>query len=344
MKLNMKRTLYIIMLALVAASCSKSEIIATDSNAISFGEVFVDNITRAATDPSHTTALLDRFYVYGNVTGGALLEGGSKGIVNLYKGADVYKESGIWKCNTVQYWVPECTYDFVAVSDVDVTDPSTGSYNVAVKTNNGLPSTIEYNAVGQKDLLYATTTGITTNQTATPSTGTDTQGNILPVGFTFSHLLSKVQFTFTNNFSYDSGVVLKVTDIKITNAAKTGTYTIGATPEWTVKSSFTGGDDVLSFGDTGEISAGGARGSSSTQCVLIPCEQAFNITFTIKHNKGGNDTDKEITTGNITLQKGHFYNFTAELNSGNVEGVVPIDFNITVNSGGWQNSDTEIEY
>jgi hypothetical protein len=165
-----------------------------------------------------------------------------------------------------------------------------------------------------------------------------------PVAFTFSHLLSKVQFSFTNNFSHDSGVELTVTDIKITNAAKTGTFTIGATPEWTVNSSFTGGDDVLSFGNTEAIAAGGATGSSTTQCVLIPCEQRFNITFTIKHNKGGTDTDKEITTGNITLQKGHFYNFTAELNSGNVEGVVPIDFNITVNSGGWENGDTAIEY
>ena len=171
-----------------------------------------------------------------------------------------------------------------------------------------------------------------------------TDGKVNPVSFTFSHLLSKVQFTFTNSFPLDSGVELTVTDIKITNAAKTGTYTIGATPEWTVSSYFTGGDDVLSFGNTAAIAAGGATGSSSTQCVLIPCEQAFNITFTIKHNKGGTDTKKEITTGNIVLQKGHFYNFTAELNSGNVEGVVPIDFNITINSGGWQNGNTEIEY
>jgi hypothetical protein len=344
MKFNMKRALYIIMLAFVAASCNKSEVVATDSNAISFGDVFVDNITRV-TDPSHTTGTIDRFYVYGNVTGRVLLDGNKYGTVNLYNGSEVYKESGIWKCNTVQYWVPECDYSFAAISDVEATDPASGSYNVAVKTNNGLPSSIEYNAASQKDLLYVVTDGIETDTAGEPSTGTDANGDILPVGFTFAHLLSKVQFTFTNNFPQNSGVELKVTDIKITNAAKKGIYNVGSTPEWRTETSFTGNDnDVLSFGETDFFAAGGATGISSTQCVLIPCEQEFNITFTIKHNKGGNDTEKEITTGLITLEKGHFYNFTAELNSGNVEGVVPIDFNIIVNSGGWQNTDTGIKY
>lgn len=331
----MKKAIYIILAAAALASCSKNEVIDTvGREVISFGDVFVDHSTRAVTDPTHTTASLDEFFVYGNVTGNVEDENGNKGKVNIYKGDRVYKDdNGIWNCDAIQYWVPECGYDFVAVSDVDATDPASGDYNVVVRTSDGLPASIEYNAECQKDLLYATET-VTTDASAVPSTGLD-DGHINPVAFTFDHLLSKVQFTFTNDFRQDSGVRLTVTDIRINNAPKTGTYTIGGTPEWTVNSSFTGtADDYLPFGSTEAIDAGGKKGTSSTQCVLIPCKQAFNITFTVEHNKGGEPTQKTINTEVITLEKGHFYNFTAVLNSGNVEGVVPITINV-VTSDTW---------
>lgn len=332
---EMKKAIYIILAAAALASCSKNEVIDTvGREVISFGDVFVDHSTRAVTDPTHTTASLGEFFVYGNVTGNVEDENGNKGKVNIYKGDRVYKDdNGIWNCNAIQYWVPECGYDFVAVSDVEATDPTDGvSRDIVVKTSYGLPASIEYNAACQKDLLYATRQ-VETDESADPQTGLDENGHINPVAFTFDHLLSKVQFTFTNDFRQDSGVQLTVTDIRINNAPKTGTYTIGGTPEWAVNSSFTA-DDYLSFGSTEAIPAGGNKGTSSTQCVLIPCKQAFNITFTVEHNKGGSDTEKTITTEEITLEKGHFYNFTAVLNSGNVEGVVPITINV-VTSDTW---------
>lgn len=338
-KTDMKKALYIIMLSVALSSCSKNEIIRTVGETISFGNVFVDKTTKAVQDPSHTTSNLDRFYVYGNVTGKPGIGGNT---VNIYKGADVYKSGGVWYCDVTQYWVPDCTYDFAAVSDVDATDPTSGDYDVAVYTADGLPSSIKYNAASQKDLLHAEADGLTTNETATPSTGVDAQGHANPVPFTFSHLLSKVQFTFTNSFAESSGVQLTVTDIRITNAAKKATFTIGGTPEWVVDSWFSGtGSDCLTFGETGAIDAGGKKGTSSAQCVLVPCRQKFNITFTIKHNKGGSDTVKSITTDDITLERGHFYNFTADLNSGNTEGVVPITFNI-ITSDSWGSADEEI--
>lgn len=335
----MRKALYIIMLSAALSSCSKNEIISTVGEAISFGNVFVDKTTKAVLDPSHTTSDLDRFHVYGNVTGRSGIGGET---VNIYKGADVYKSGGVWFCDVIQYWVPECTYDFAAVSDVEATDPASGDYDVAVYTTDGLPSSIRYNAASQKDLLHAEVAGLTTNETATPSTGVDAQGHANPVAFTFAHLLAKVQFSFTNNFAESSGVELTVTDIRITNAAKTATFTVGGTPEWTVNSSFTGaGTDYLSFGETAAIAAGGNKGTSSVQCVLIPCTQQFNIAFTVKHNKGGSDTPKTISTGDITLERGHFYNFTAELNSGNVEGVVPVTFTI-ITSDTWGSADHQV--
>lgn len=333
---NMKRTLYIILMAALV-SCNKSEVIDTAGDVISFGNIFVDKTTKEVQDPSHTTASLNQFFVYGNVTGN-VDDGNGVNTVNIYKGSEVYKDGAAWNCNTIQYWVPECNYDFIAVSDVDATDPTSGEHNVVVRTTDGLPSSIEYNAASQKDILYASVQDIDTDETAAPKNGTTTDGK---VAFTFAHLLSKVQFTFTNNFPENSGVELTVTDIRITNAAKTGTYTPDETPEWAVNSSFTGsGTDYLSFGETNAIAAGGAKGSGSIQCVLIPDTQKYNITFRIKHNKGGTDTDKEITTEEVTLEKGQFYNFTADLNSGNVEGVVPIDFTI-ITSDAWGGADDE---
>ena len=336
---TMKKALYIMMMVAASVSCSKNEVIDTAGEAISFGNIFVDKSTKTLAD--HTTASLDQFYVYGNVTGN-VDDGRGFNTVNIYKQDKVYKEDNVWKCNTIQYWIPECTYDFVAISDVEATDPTTEGHKVVVMTTDGLPSSIKYDASSQKDVLYASIKDITTDVTGTPSTGV-TDGQINPVSFTFAHMLSKVQFTFTNDFPENSGVELTVTDVKITNAAKTGTYTIGSTPKWEVNSWFLTADDGLSFGNTDAIAAGGNSGASSGMCVLIPCTQSFNITFTIKHNKGGSDTHKTITTGEITLEKGHFYNFTANLNSSNVEGVVPISFIITDTS--WQSEgDATIKY
>ena len=338
----MKKALYIMMMVAASVSCSKNEVIDTAGEAISFGNIFVDKSTKTLDDPSHTTTNLREFYVYGNVTGN-VDDGSGFNTVNIYKQDKVYKEDDVWKCNTIQYWIPECTYDFVAISDVEATDPTTEDFNVVVKTTDGLPSSIKYDASSQKDVLYASIKDITTDATATPSTGV-TDGQINPVSFTFAHMLSKVQFTFTNDFPENSGVELTVTDVKITNAAKTGTYTIGSTPKWEVNSWFLTADGGLSFGNTDAIAAGGNSGSSSGMCVLIPCTQSFDITFTIKHNKGGSDTHKTITTGEITLEKGHFYNFTANLNSSNVEGVVPISFIITDETGWNSGDDPTIRY
>lgn len=329
----MKKALYIMMMVAASVSCSKNEVIDTAGEAISFGNIFVDKSTKTLDDPSHTTTNLREFYVYGNVTGN-VDDGSGFNTVNIYKQDKVYKEDNVWKCNTIQYWIPECTYDFVAISDVEATDPTTEGHKVVVMTTDGLPSSIKYDASSQKDVLYASIKDITTDVTGTPSTGV-TDGQINPVSFTFAHMLSKVQFTFTNDFPENSGVELTVTDVKITNAAKTGTYTIGSTPKWEVNSWFLTADDGLSFGNTDAIAAGGNSGASSGMCVLIPCTQSFNITFTIKHNKGGSDTHKTITTGEITLEKGHFYNFTANLNSSNVEGVVPVTFTIST-SDAWE--------
>lgn len=340
----MKRVLFALFLVASLAACSKENTVATAPKLpISFGNVFVENSTRAEESVFHTTSNLGEFFVYGNVKG--------DNTAKLYQHDRVYIPTGAtsWWCDAIQYWIAGCTYNFAAVTDVAAGAVEVDEY--------GMPTTIAYNAVSQKDLLYAENKNITTNAQGEPSVGV-TSGRVNPVPFTFNHLLSKVMFTFTNGFSSDSDVQLKVVDIKIHNAAKTATYKVNDTDEtptykWdgAVKTYFatldTNGDLVspdgtLDFGSTGVF--GPAVVGESMSRLLIPDTQQFYITFTVEHNKGGNPTQKTITTQSVELVQGQFYNFTTELNSGNVEGVAPVVFNITHGSGdGWdEGSDNNV--
>lgn len=316
----MKRVFITLLTIATLISCSKDEIVKEASKLpISFGNVFVENSTRATDNTYGSTNVLKHFNVYGTVTG-------NSNTVNIYNG-DAVKGTigGDWNCDKVQYWVPDCTYSFTAIVDGDVKNGTTVLNSVAVD-ENGMPTSITYNATTQKDLLLAQSIA-KTDESGVPTNGnitTDTSSNKF-VSFTFSHLLAKAQFTFTNKFTADSGVELTVTDIKITNALKEAVYTISPAG-WAAP---TESNYVLSFGNSEQqMSANGGRSTSGKVCLLIPGTYNLNIEFTINHNKGGNSSTKTINQ-NVTLLAGNSYNFTAELNASNVNGVVPITFNIT---------------
>lgn len=335
----MKRVFITLLTIATLISCSKDEIVKEASKLpISFGNVFVENSTRATDNTYGSANGLTQFNVYGTVTG-------NSNTVNIYNGDAVEGTiGGDWNCDKVQYWVPDCTYSFTAIVDGDVKNGTTVLNRVAVD-ENGMPTSITYNATTQKDLLLAQSIA-KTDESGVPTNGnitTDASSNKF-VSFTFSHLLSKAQFTFTNNFTEDSGVKLTVTDIKITKAPKKAVYTISSAGWGTPTELYTGTTDTdfLSFGDSGQMSANGGKSTSGKVCLLIPGTYDLNIEFTIKHNKGGNPSTKTINK-NVTLLAGNSYNFTAELNASNVNGVVPITFNIEVNNNGnWDNTDNVV--
>ena len=202
----------------------------------------------------------------------------------------------------------DCDYSFIALVDAEVKEED--------KDENGMPTKFTYDVTSQKDILLATTD--------IKSTDTDKFGQ--PINFTFDHLLAKAKFTFTNGFSEDSGVELTVTDIKITDAPQKGKYGIDNNT-WDVLSDKSNIGEV-SFGNT-EAILPNANGESGNVCLLLPGEYTFTISLLIKHNKGGSDTSKAMNA-TVKLESGHYYNFTAELNSSNVSGVEPIKFNITL--------------
>lgn len=193
-------------------SCNTSDIIdQTQSESITFGSVFVENVTKA-TDPSYgADNAISSFDVYGTVEADDQL-------VNIYNGAEVSNSNGEWLCSETNYWINGALYSFVAL--VDVPNPA---------ISGGLPVSFEYLLDSQKDVLYA-------NASATgKSSGNE------PVAFIFQHLLAKAVFNFTN---IDPNANLTVSDISISGLHRNGVYSNGSWSSDTATSLSFGGSSV----------------------------------------------------------------------------------------------------
>lgn len=312
--------------ALSLGSCSSDETIdAIQGEAITFGNAFVENSTRA-TDPSYGAAkALDQFNVWGTVTGN------TNDTVNVFNGATVSsdgKEYGeAWTCDQTQYWIPDATYKFMAIAHG----------TVASSDANKMPLTISYTADGETDLLLGELTSngiktVTTDGAAVPKIGV-TEGKV--VNFTMSHLLSKAVFTFTNT---DASATLTVSDIKMAGLNQKGTYTIsGENKGWTSNTPY--GKTPLAFGGDVTIGTGESNtGTSQYERLIIPGTYDITISFKINDDKGGQEQEVS-TTINHTFAIGNSYNFTADIKS----GLKYIVFTITSSDWGKESGDRPIE-
>ena len=321
----MKKIFFAAIALAALASCAKEEFVSVNRQAISFGEAFVDNATRA--DYS-VAGNLTEFYVYGTASG--TMQGG--GTVNIFDGDEVTGTVGnnVWNCTETQYWIPGANYAFAAVVDATVEAPA---------SNNGMPTTLTTIAddattgnMYLKDMLYAE---------ATVDGGDVTVDYDTPVNFTFQHLLSKVHFTVTSTAQGDYSH--EVTGIKVYNYAE-GTYTInGGT--WNGN-----GDPVaVTFASIAEVSStNGTTGVSNADMLLVPTTDSFKVEFTVNlyksTTKDGVTTKTLLSTTSYTgdsaktvstdLVKGNAYNFTIACSVGN-----PIQFSVT-NNPTW-NSDID---
>lgn len=277
----MKKTLFMLLAASALASCSQDEVLeATQKEAISFNDAFVENATRAIDATYSNSNKPSSFVVYGNTKG----DEQNAVVVPIFNGVTVSNNNNTtgvgsdykYDANYTQYWINGNTYNFAAV--VDGNTITTGT--------DGLPTTITYDATNQKDLLYATAkaTGAASGNQA--------------VGFTFNHLLSKAMFTVVNemaNNTANATYFYRVSDVQINNAYKTGTYTVGQTSTWnTVETDNTIVVDFGNVNNADDTSAETATeigmNSSATshyQRVLIPAAYStstrqLNITCTIE--------------------------------------------------------------
>lgn len=301
----MKKTLFaLIALAVAAVGCNKAEVIkTTPDNLIGFNSPFVENATKALNNDYSGTKELTGFKVYGTVQG-------NLDPVNIFKDVQINRNNKdfnvAWdyaNASDAEYWVPGCTYNFAAI--VDGTVPADGY------TTTGMPAKINY-TVGEGDLLYATATASTVDNT-----------NPGLVDFTFDHLLSKVYFTVDDKFT-SGDYTYTMTNIMVDGIPSNGVYTVGTTVAngtWAAGSGVVAENAALDFGTFATPNAH----------LIIPVEQTMNIKFSY------DIVYKGTSISTITVDKDLTYTF-AQKTVYNINVTLPalgnkIEFTVTAKPG-----------
>ena len=298
-------------------ACSQEETLSTQAPMqISFDGAFVENATRAAADPSITNEdgenPIANFDVWG------FMDQASGVVFNREK---VTKSGSDWTYVNTQYWLPNHTYYFAAVSPAE-----SKNINVTTPTDNsaeyGLGTIAFTNKNGGEDLLYAAVAApIKTDDkiTAQPD----------PVKFTFNHMLSKVKFTFTNGFT-NTNSIIKISNVTMT-APKSGSINVAQADWWSTNQwVLTKGEEnalTLNFGNAKGTKDLTLAATKSDECELerltIPADktQKYTVKFHVQLYQGDvlaieGERTAEIT--GVALEIGKAYNFAAELNASNL--------------------------
>lgn len=312
--------------AAMLASCSNDETVEmAQQKAIGFSNAFVNNGTRSVHDPSFTTSTLKDFAVYGFTQSGQIFNG-----EKVSKGGTA---STGWSYDNVQYWVPGNTYTFGAiaphsvaakVSDVTLPESATKVEMKVAFTNTD---------ADQVDLLHAAPTQIA----GTAVTPTYTE----PVSMTFNHQLSKVKFSFKN--AVGAGHYVKVKDVKITNAYKTGTWKVTGEPAntWSNQADKTlelNFGNVVANGATANVAANIAFNEtleSYYEKLMIPMDASatYTVTFTVDLCAGDAVLKSKTFTTQISgveFKLGYCYDFKASLDADNItdDPLKPIEFTV----------------
>lgn len=320
----MKKFLFLAIAAAAMTSCSQDETLeVAQKQAIQFGSSFVENSTRAATDPSYVqgTKEINQVDVWGTVTAAPT---GSTPVL-IYNSTDVTKGSAdygaAWTCPVTQYWVPGATYKFVGIVDGEKTGVTTAN----IPEGELLPTTVTYVADGETDLLCNVVDVAGTTVTATYNE---------IVKFNYTHLLSKVKFTLTDESPADeSGVKThfrySVSDIKITNAYAQGTVTV-ANGTWSGLTTVKGSDQDDDYCTFGEIAWNDEDKECANERLLLPTLANPTVSFKLKlEGKDAADNWVKISeetktpTATITLEAAKAYDFNIKVGIGQ-----PIQFTV----------------
>lgn len=297
------KKLFVSVLAIAAlAACANEEIVSMDKGeAIQFGNAFVNNSTRA-TDPSYSTKNIESLLVYGTVNN-----------QNIFDAAIVSKTGdygSIWSCEDAlgneikQYWIAGANYKFVGIVDGEKDGVTTTDVDQTTK----MPTTITYNADGKTDLLCATVE-------RPNNTIYDT------VAFTFTHLLSKVNFTVTNKTKDAVGYSFVVKNINF-NGNTAGVYDVvdGAwdTTQFTTGNTAVGNERTVEGASVKDIvvASGAASNELSTEVLFLPGEYVITFDVDIIYNDEViTTTSYPATTGAYTydLDAAKSYNFNVDV-------------------------------
>lgn len=318
------KKIFIAIVALAAATaCSNSEIVSVNREAIAFDNAFVNNSTRSVVDPSFTNTadgIFEDFAVYGFVSAD------NQTPAAIFNGTQVVGPD--WTYDGTQYWIKDATYNFYAVA------PKTdGNWTCANgnANNSGLTLAV-YNWDGTQDVLFAQAKNIRGKAS----------GENDPVEFNFQHILSKVKFSFTNNYDATNSAI-RVKNIMINNAYKMGYVFLGTSdndPTWTPNQN--NADTELEFGNAAvasatadEAFAKGATVESYNELLLIPgaVNGGYNVTFNVEVlvNSVVVKTYNHSVNVDFTPAAGCSYDIAATINAENInpaEALDPIEFTV----------------
>lgn len=315
--------------ALAFASCTQNEVLDVNENrAIGF-DAFSGKATRAVNDITGNGGdSFTKFFVFGSYD----KNGDGSGYTSVYSNDEVVYNSG-WSATETQYWVADKNYKFAAYSDGNAALPEGTTATFADATGK---LKIAGYVVSNKDLILAE--GATGNGT--------TKGNVT---LSFSHLLSKVKFTFSTTFNAD--LTVTVTNLTFSPENK-GTWDNSA---WSVTSGNTAAKTISSY------VAKSSDPVASEEFYVLPQDNAslkasFTVTVT---DPGGaelfkkNFTDISLASGEDTNTsttskwvEGYAYNYNAVIKPENMDGGTtsdPIVFSPSVDV--WENgtvSDNDI--
>ena len=179
----MKKFLFFALAAAFAfTSCTKDETLATAQNGAIGFDVAADKATRSY-DPSITTANITNFAVYGWMND-------YTGVV--FRDELVSNNGGGWTYQNTQYWVAGNDYYFAALAPSNDRDWTLTESDTDAEAKLGIGQ-VNFKNDGAQDLLYWAQGPIKGQSSSNPV-----------VGIVFNHLLSKVKFTFANQFDNEN--------------------------------------------------------------------------------------------------------------------------------------------
>lgn len=292
----MKKSFLMLGLAVAAmTSCTNDEVVEVNqSNLIKF-ESFVNKGTRAVTDVTTPTENggLSKFYVFGYHNGNNTPD---------FANDEVIKQDDKWSYGTdYKYWTTS-QYYFGAYADANSPEQLTN-----VSFADAKLTFTDYEVSDSKDLVAAIASENVTGLESAPGT----------VSLDFKHMLSKIQFTFTNKYGL-AGVTMDISNLTISAIQKTGTCVYdGNDAKWTPSTTVTA--TVTNLKDETGIAI---DATYSDNFFVIPqtISDEFVVGFKVTY-KSGNEVVGEKSYSGIRLNntnltewaEGYVYNYTADL-------------------------------
>ena len=314
----MKKAFVAILSLAALVACSQDSVVKTpESTAISFDNMFVENKTRAAADPSTTTANIEEFAVWG-------FRGDAQELV--FNNERVYKADGAWTYDHLQYWMEGKNYFFGAVSPVNHKDVTVDTKDMS---KDGLGTISFTNTDGSVDLIYAEK--VVYASEINPSAPEK-------VKLQFAHLLSRVKFSFKYNFPNELTTVA-VKNIKINNSPANGSIDVTeARADWSWNIPQNGATMLVDFGHVengDEFAAMDTYYESDKYRLIIPTDATRNHDITFDVVVYNNHVEAETYSISTTLKdkafvQGKSYNIVTEITPDNIVdgGLKPIEFEV----------------